>query len=269
MNDINKILSEYEEHVEKEKIKKILACDFNEIGWDKKRLYLIHESNNTCQNCGLHEWLGQKIPIEIDHIDGDHSNNDKSNLKVLCANCHSLTKNWRDRNKTSKRLKIPNSEILKSLIENNWNIRQTLISFKLSPKGGNYKRCHKIKKEYENFGSINDNKILNDIDHEKFMELYNSSKPYREIASLLGISYSRLKKYVITHKIKVRERVIDIEEILSLYMEFKSIVKVGKFYGVSDNAVRKWLIKFGINPKEIKKIVLPKGDKVVCATTAG
>jgi hypothetical protein len=28
--------------------------------------------------------------LEIDHIDGDRTNNDKSNLKTLCCNCHAL-----------------------------------------------------------------------------------------------------------------------------------------------------------------------------------
>ena len=41
-----------------------------------------------CNRCGfIPDWLGQ---LDVDHIDGDKSNNDPSNLQTLCANCHRL-----------------------------------------------------------------------------------------------------------------------------------------------------------------------------------
>ena len=43
-----------------------------------------------CENCGLSEWCGQPIPLELHHKDGDHYNNDLENLQLLCANCHAL-----------------------------------------------------------------------------------------------------------------------------------------------------------------------------------
>ena len=48
-----------------------------------------------CECCGLTEWNGQPIPLELHHIDGDRSNNTKENLQILCANCHSQTENFR------------------------------------------------------------------------------------------------------------------------------------------------------------------------------
>jgi 5-methylcytosine-specific restriction endonuclease McrA len=36
----------------------------------------------------------------VDHIDGNHSNDDPSNLQTLCANCHRF-KTWEDRQKKS------------------------------------------------------------------------------------------------------------------------------------------------------------------------
>ena len=36
------------------------------------------------------------MPKEIDHIDGDSQNNKFENLKLLCPNCHSLTKTWKN-----------------------------------------------------------------------------------------------------------------------------------------------------------------------------
>ena len=60
--------------------------------------HLIKERGHKCENCGLEEWLENPIPLEIDHIDGDRTNNKKENLKLLCCNCHALTPTWRGRN---------------------------------------------------------------------------------------------------------------------------------------------------------------------------
>lgn len=51
-----------------------------------------------CDSCNLSHWLGVAIPLECHHVDGDRTNNNYSNLKLLCCNCHALTANWRGRN---------------------------------------------------------------------------------------------------------------------------------------------------------------------------
>lgn len=44
-----------------------------------------------CVNCGnVGEWLGQLMTLEVDHIDGDFTNNVPTNLQFLCPNCHSI-----------------------------------------------------------------------------------------------------------------------------------------------------------------------------------
>lgn len=62
------------------------------------RNYLIEEANNKCTKCGWNEInpFTNKIPLEIDHIDGDSDNNLKENLRVLCPNCHSLTSTFKN-----------------------------------------------------------------------------------------------------------------------------------------------------------------------------
>ena len=44
-----------------------------------------------CSICGINEWRGGKLNLEIDHIDGNSSDNSLSNLRFLCPNCHSQT----------------------------------------------------------------------------------------------------------------------------------------------------------------------------------
>lgn len=57
--------------------------------------HLIKERNHLCESCKNLTWMGEKIPLEIHHIDGDRTNNNIDNLKLLCCNCHGLTNTWR------------------------------------------------------------------------------------------------------------------------------------------------------------------------------
>lgn len=77
------------------------------IGSHQLRLRLIKEGikEHRCENCGLSEWLGQPISLELNHIDGNNSNNNLINLNLLCPNCHAQTPNYRGLNK-KKPLKI-------------------------------------------------------------------------------------------------------------------------------------------------------------------
>ena len=130
---------------------KLLNADFNTLGEDTIRKRILIEQNNACNKCNLSEWLGKKIILELEHIDGNHYNNERNNLEMLCPNCHSLTPTWRGRNKRNNlnRNKINDEQLLKALLINNFNMRQALISVGLAAKGGNYGRCHRLKREYE------------------------------------------------------------------------------------------------------------------------
>ena len=95
---------------------KLLDRDFDSLGRSARRRFLIEEANCSCSECGFDKRRpdGGSI-LEVDHIDGDPSNNDKSNLRVLCPNCHALTptfRNWGNRGnkKHSPRLRKGNKD---------------------------------------------------------------------------------------------------------------------------------------------------------------
>jgi len=62
------------------------------------------EKTWMCDMCGLIEWNGEKIPLEVHHNDGNHMNNSDNNLKYHCPNCHSLTKTYRGKNRGNGRM---------------------------------------------------------------------------------------------------------------------------------------------------------------------
>lgn len=128
----------------------ILRTPYNELSFERLRKRIIYEQDSKCNKCDLKEWQGKDIPLEIDHKDGDNQNNIRENLEALCPNCHALTPTWRGRNK-SKRLKVSDEVLLSELISTNFNMRQALLKCGLAAKGGNYNRCHKLKREFEEY----------------------------------------------------------------------------------------------------------------------
>ena len=68
-----------------------------------KRALLDLGRDYVCESKGCEvkgKWLGDKITLQIDHIDGDYTNNKAENLRFLCPNCHSQTKTYGSKNKT-------------------------------------------------------------------------------------------------------------------------------------------------------------------------
>lgn len=64
----------------------------------KERLLDAKIKTHICESCGNIEWMGNPIPLELHHIDGDNTNNELSNIQLLCPNCHALTDNYRGKN---------------------------------------------------------------------------------------------------------------------------------------------------------------------------
>jgi len=72
-----------------------LVKGINTNNWVKARLLKEGYLKNECLWCGIGpEWNGEPLTLQLDHIDGDNTNNLQENLRILCPNCHSQTDTW-------------------------------------------------------------------------------------------------------------------------------------------------------------------------------
>lgn len=69
------------------------------------RRYIFEKFNNKCSKCGWSEInpYTNRIPLEIEHKDGNWKNSFEENLELLCPNCHSLTSTYRGANRGNGR----------------------------------------------------------------------------------------------------------------------------------------------------------------------
>jgi len=68
----------------------------------KDRLFKEKYLEKKCYECELTEWRGKDIPLELEHKNGDNTDNRLLNLTVLCPNCHAQTKTYRGKNIQTK-----------------------------------------------------------------------------------------------------------------------------------------------------------------------
>ncbi len=67
----------------------------------KKRLYSEGLKNRKCEMCGQsEEWMGKKISLMLDHINGINNDNRLENLRILCPNCNATLDTHCNKNKT-------------------------------------------------------------------------------------------------------------------------------------------------------------------------
>lgn len=59
---------------------------------------IIRKNGYFCKNCGISEWRGKELTLELEHINGDSNNNTPDNLCLLCPNCHSQTSTFKSKN---------------------------------------------------------------------------------------------------------------------------------------------------------------------------
>ncbi len=89
----------------------------------KKKIIREGLKEYKCEKCGITEWQGEPISLQIHHINGDHHDNRLENLQFLCPNCHSQTDTYAGKNSSrgsTAKPKILTHDDYKKIIEENW-----------------------------------------------------------------------------------------------------------------------------------------------------
>lgn len=124
---------------------KLDTTAFDKLPLSARRNLVLEEQDGKCLHCGISDWNGKPIVLELDHIDGNNQNNKRNNMRFLCPNCHSQTDSFRGKNIAfgGGQTKVSDEELIEA-IKTTDNPRQALIKCNLTPKGGNYVRVYKL-----------------------------------------------------------------------------------------------------------------------------
>jgi len=120
---------------------RMLAAEFSSLSDDLKRKRLLYLQNDQCAICSIdQEWNNMPLKFHLDHIDGDRTINNISNLRMVCPNCHSQTPTYGGKNGR----KITNEQILE-LVHTKINNHQICLKLGINPSKRSYLRIDKIR----------------------------------------------------------------------------------------------------------------------------
>ena len=122
---------------------------FEELGHILRKKIVMEEQEYKCSHCNLSEWMGLRITLELDHIDGDRLNNIRSNLRCLCPNCHSITDTWKIGQGSGKKIRKCSDDEIVAAFRKHSSINATLKEL-----GYNWGSASTVKKVLFRYGLI-------------------------------------------------------------------------------------------------------------------
>lgn len=77
----------------------------------KERLLREGYLQYQCAICGINEWQGLPLVLQLDHINGNKRDNRLINIRLVCPNCHSQTHTFAGKNKAKGQSPTPSSPV--------------------------------------------------------------------------------------------------------------------------------------------------------------
>ena len=185
-----------------------------------------------CEKCGRTEWEGQKIPLCVHHIDGNHINNQIENLQILCPNCHAQTDNYCGKNKR-KRSPVTEEKFVEAL-QSSSSIRQALQKLGINYAAKYYyDKAHDLIDKYH---IIQKKKIP---EKTKAKKKDKKKEPNHCVDCGKNIDDRAIRCMECEHK---RQRCTEWpqKDDLKKMIRYSNFRAIGKQFNVSDNTVRKW-----------------------------
>ena len=140
----------------------------------KKYVRMYHLMDEKCSDCGLRQvWNNKPITLELEHVDGNSHNNDLSNLKWLCPNCHSQTPTFRGRNR---------------------RIRHYCIDCKCEIVKGSA-RCRKCDSIKQSTYQIGGHKRKVEWPEKERLEMLVNTMPLSKVGKMFGVCDASIKKW--------------------------------------------------------------------------
>lgn len=188
-----------------------------------KRLVEGGYKEYKCENCGISEWDGKPLRLQVHHINGDHNDNRIENVQLLCPNCHTQTDTY-GRNNLVKNKGFKISKRVEEIYNNSES------SYK--PKS--------IEELKANIGHIEPKK-------KRYCQVCG-----KEIEGD-GIKYC---SYECANK-AIRKFEVTPIQLIEDFKELKSFTAVGRKYNVTDNAIRRRVKKLGVY-EEVRQFITPR-----------
>lgn len=92
-----------------------------------RRLLKAGLLQGSCDECGISEWRGQSLAIQLDHRNGVRDDHRLENLRMLCPNCHTQTETYAAKNRRCNRRRSARAVVVTaSLMKRNESTAQAL-----------------------------------------------------------------------------------------------------------------------------------------------
>jgi len=122
-------------------LQKYQSTPFENLGPENRKRRVLDEQEHKCNHCGISDWKGKPIVLELEHKDGNTKNNNRVNLECICPNCHSQTDTWRGRNNKGR---FVSDTVLLEAVKLHNTISEALRNVGLPDKGSSHARAKKL-----------------------------------------------------------------------------------------------------------------------------